>query len=77
MAASTQPLFGWLDVDMMGQKAQGGTVVRGIVRNEVSDFVTDLVLPKYREQRVLNFLCIVTVRRLQREQNGLEFKIAV
>ena len=61
----------------MRQKAQGGIVVRSIVCDEVSDLVTNLVFPKYREQRVLEFLRIVTVRWLQRKQNGLEFKTAV
>jgi hypothetical protein len=77
MTATMQPLFSWLDIDMMGQKEQGGVVVHNIVCNELFDLVTDLVLSKDREQCVLESSYIVTVRRLQREQNSPNFEIAV
>lgn len=57
--ATTQPLSGWLDIDVVGQKAEGGIVARSIVCNEVPDLSTDVILPEYRGKRVLEFLCTV------------------
>lgn len=77
MAAITQPLSGWFNVDVTGQKAQGGIVISSVICNEVANLITDLILPKYRQQRLLEFLCIVAVGRLKREQDGLEFEITI